>query len=187
MDAKVDDALCKICKRKLNNPSDPTTRDCGGDCLRCMAECGDPDCIKEMNRIKANRRDTIEKDEHLTQAQKDAFYAFTWQMIKDALFSPLERHIRSINEKQTDLPNEPEHYHAYFHGKEGLIILCLNHQGEDEAACAKYVAGIILNAELPYIDLIHVGGGKPAFHSSHVKAEDSLPFGSSFHDRSKLN
>lgn len=41
---------CKICKRKLNQSNKPDTKDCGGDCLRCMAEIGeDSDCIKELN------------------------------------------------------------------------------------------------------------------------------------------
>lgn len=47
----MDAGNCTICKRKLNT-SDPTTKDCGGDCLRCMAVYGlDPDCIEEMRRI----------------------------------------------------------------------------------------------------------------------------------------
>ena len=40
---------CGICKRPLNQPGDPTTEDCGGDCLRCMAEAGDPDCTAGLN------------------------------------------------------------------------------------------------------------------------------------------
>lgn len=44
---------CHYCKRKLDNPEDPTTVDCGGDCVKCMAEiAGDPDCVAEMERIK---------------------------------------------------------------------------------------------------------------------------------------
>lgn len=43
---------CSICKRLLNDPKDPTTQDCGGDCLRCMAEVGeDPDCIQAMAAV----------------------------------------------------------------------------------------------------------------------------------------
>ena len=43
---------CKICKRELDNPDDPTTKDCGGDCLKCMAEIGeDPDCVTAMEKI----------------------------------------------------------------------------------------------------------------------------------------
>jgi len=45
---------CKICARRLDDPEDLTTRDCGGDCLRCMAEvAGDPDCIEAMKRLGA--------------------------------------------------------------------------------------------------------------------------------------
>lgn len=42
---------CKICGRELDT-SDPTTQDCGGDCLKCMAEAGDPDCIKSMELLE---------------------------------------------------------------------------------------------------------------------------------------
>ena len=47
------DDLCGICKRPLDDPSDPTTKSCGGDCLKCMAEvAGDPDCIVSMQNIR---------------------------------------------------------------------------------------------------------------------------------------
>jgi hypothetical protein len=40
---------CNICGKPLDVPGDESTRDCGGDCLRCMAEIGeDPDCIRGM-------------------------------------------------------------------------------------------------------------------------------------------
>lgn len=40
---------CKLCTVILDNPLDPVgTRDCGGDCLRCMASCGDTDAIREL-------------------------------------------------------------------------------------------------------------------------------------------
>jgi hypothetical protein len=42
---------CNICHRPLDQPADPGTRDCGGDCLRCMAEAGDPDCQASMRRL----------------------------------------------------------------------------------------------------------------------------------------
>ncbi len=36
---------------------DLTSKDCGGDCLRCMAEIGeDPDCIKEMYKITGEEK-----------------------------------------------------------------------------------------------------------------------------------
>lgn len=36
---------CGICKRSLDNPDDPLSKDCGGDCVDCMAEAGDPDAV----------------------------------------------------------------------------------------------------------------------------------------------
>lgn len=44
---------CNICGRPLDNPDDPTTRDCGGDCLRCMADTGDPDCIRQLHKLNS--------------------------------------------------------------------------------------------------------------------------------------
>jgi hypothetical protein len=47
---------CKICRRLLGDPADPIrSLDCGGDCLQCMADCGDPDCIREMSKIEPKR------------------------------------------------------------------------------------------------------------------------------------
>jgi hypothetical protein len=51
---------CGICKRELNVASDPTTEDCGGDCLRCMADAGDPDAINAMSRfVELRARDVL--------------------------------------------------------------------------------------------------------------------------------
>lgn len=47
---------CNICKRMLDNPADPCSKDCGGDCLLCMIEIGeDPDCIEVMAQELAKR------------------------------------------------------------------------------------------------------------------------------------
>jgi hypothetical protein len=48
--------LCLICKRLLNNPNDPLSMDCGGDCLQCMADAGDPDCIRHVEELKRNSK-----------------------------------------------------------------------------------------------------------------------------------
>ncbi|MCA8050806.1 hypothetical protein [Burkholderia arboris] len=42
---------CRICGRALDNPEDPLSEDCGGDCLKCMADCGDPHCVDAVERI----------------------------------------------------------------------------------------------------------------------------------------
>lgn len=39
---------CTICGCELNNPEVPESQDCGGDCVKCMADALDPDCIKKM-------------------------------------------------------------------------------------------------------------------------------------------
>ncbi len=38
--------LCGICKTPMDQPDKPATLNCGGDCRRCMADAGDPDCIR---------------------------------------------------------------------------------------------------------------------------------------------
>jgi hypothetical protein len=43
---------CKLCRRLLDNPDDPLSGDCGGDCLYCMATIAeDPDCIASVELI----------------------------------------------------------------------------------------------------------------------------------------
>jgi len=45
-------ADCNICKRKLDNPEDDYSTDCGGDCVWCMAVVAeDPDCIESVAKI----------------------------------------------------------------------------------------------------------------------------------------
>jgi hypothetical protein len=41
---------CYICKRELGTA--PDTQDCGGDCLRCLAEVGDPDALEVMRQYE---------------------------------------------------------------------------------------------------------------------------------------
>lgn len=43
--------LCQSCNDPLNVAGDPTSLDCGGDCRRCMANAGDPDCLKSMEGL----------------------------------------------------------------------------------------------------------------------------------------
>ncbi|CAN7786619.1 hypothetical protein LJR034_008709 [Caballeronia sp. LjRoot34] len=47
---------CAICGRALGDVDDPLSVDCGGDCLRCMADCGDPDCIAAIDALKSAGR-----------------------------------------------------------------------------------------------------------------------------------
>lgn len=37
-------ANCHYCKRELDVPGVPESKDCGGDCTKCMADFGDEDC-----------------------------------------------------------------------------------------------------------------------------------------------
>ena len=45
-------ARCGTCLRELNNVKDPRSVDCGGHCLQCMADAGDPDCVEEIRKIE---------------------------------------------------------------------------------------------------------------------------------------
>ena len=44
---------CTMCETPLDIPGRPWTRSCGGDCLACMADVGDPDCVAAMAAIVA--------------------------------------------------------------------------------------------------------------------------------------
>ena len=50
---------CSICKGLLNT-TDPLTRDCGVDCLLCMAEAGDPDCMAAVVEVARKHRNVLE-------------------------------------------------------------------------------------------------------------------------------
>jgi hypothetical protein len=39
---------CNICKVVLDQEGNILTKDCGGDCMLCMARCGDVDCAREL-------------------------------------------------------------------------------------------------------------------------------------------
>ncbi|SOE87006.1 hypothetical protein SAMN05446935_7550 [Burkholderia sp. YR290] len=43
---------CRTCGRSLDEAGDPLSVSCGGDCLACMAECGDPDCVEAVEALK---------------------------------------------------------------------------------------------------------------------------------------
>ena len=39
---------CTLCETPLDIPGRPWTQSCGGDCLACMADAGDPECVAGM-------------------------------------------------------------------------------------------------------------------------------------------
>lgn len=45
------DDRCSICRRALNVATDPFSEDCGGDCLLCMADAGDPECVEAVRQV----------------------------------------------------------------------------------------------------------------------------------------
>ena len=49
---------CRICGQELNVPLRPETLDCGGDCLKCMADSGDPECVETLRQTLVHRRST---------------------------------------------------------------------------------------------------------------------------------
>lgn len=53
---------CSICRRPLDLPDQPDTLNCGGDCLRCMAECHDPDALTAMREIEPDNPRWVEQD-----------------------------------------------------------------------------------------------------------------------------
>ena len=53
---------CSICNRALDVADDPYSLNCGGDCLMCLAEARDPDCVRmvlEIAKKDAKRLDAL--------------------------------------------------------------------------------------------------------------------------------
>ena len=50
----ADRAQCVICGHAPGDPDDPLSVDCGGDCLQCMADCDDPDCVSAVENLKGD-------------------------------------------------------------------------------------------------------------------------------------
>lgn len=49
---KYSPGRCRICGKLLNSPKDPTSKDCGNDCVQCVADFGDPDAIEYQEKLK---------------------------------------------------------------------------------------------------------------------------------------
>lgn len=98
------------------------------------------------------------------------------QFLGSMIETPLDAVIRSINEAPPHLHESEPHFHVYHHSRRGKfhgqMHLCLDRRlDEDEAA--KYAANLIIEAKITQCDLIHVGGGEPAYHAAHVEMDDS--------------
>lgn len=61
--------VCGICRTPLNIPGRVWTEDCGGDCLACMADAGDPDCVAALRPASSPGEVTV------TDAMVDAVRA----------------------------------------------------------------------------------------------------------------
>lgn len=50
---------CSICGVQLDQPGRVETSDCGGDCLGCMAEAGDPDAGRALHKEVKHLRSAL--------------------------------------------------------------------------------------------------------------------------------
>lgn len=114
---------CSICKRLLDDPKDPTTENCGGDCLRCMAEFAeDPDCMTPYIRILKTENKYLRHDlerqmtianEHVNEVERwrvrAEYYSDQWsavgtkgQAIIDELSAENERLLNLLRDCNTE-------------------------------------------------------------------------------------
>lgn len=49
---------CDFCGRFLSIDPKSDQYDCGGTCLRCMAEGGDPECVEHLKEIEEPQKDS---------------------------------------------------------------------------------------------------------------------------------
>jgi len=74
--AEHDDYFCRICKRPFD---DSVHSDCGGDCLTCMAEAGDPDCVAALDKLDLAAGKATSDD------KADAGYKFKYELLLKSL------------------------------------------------------------------------------------------------------
>lgn len=61
---------CGMCSRELNIATDPLSRDCGGDCLQCVAESGDEDAIASLAAMKGSMYSLLSLNDIFEEAEK---------------------------------------------------------------------------------------------------------------------
>lgn len=49
---KAIDSKCNVCSVPLGTDHHQANFDCGGTCMKCMAEAGDPDCVRSLEEIR---------------------------------------------------------------------------------------------------------------------------------------
>lgn len=111
------------------------------------------------------------KNDPLDKFIEEGFLSFIQELLK-VTESPLDKCIRYINE----IPQQcavAAHYHGHHSSRKGLLHLCFAHYEGNEEKCAETIAQTMIALKLSEADLIHVGGGVPAYHSSHVEMDDT--------------
>lgn len=79
---------CNICGVEMQDTEPSPTLDCGGDCLSCMAEAGDTDCIELMYLfLKEENRDLRLQRDELLAALKSARQALAAASTRDPVFT----------------------------------------------------------------------------------------------------
>lgn len=95
---------CRTCKRYLNQASVPDTRDCGGDCLRCLASCYDPGAMAEMRKLEPNNSMWIDNPEDDAERASEATPA---PLLQIRLAQVLPELAAAINDVLVELAGKP--------------------------------------------------------------------------------
>lgn len=70
--------VCGICRAPLDIPGRVWTRDCGGDCLACMADAGDPECEEALAPPVWLPIDSAPKDRSILLWEKGEMHVGFW-------------------------------------------------------------------------------------------------------------
>lgn len=102
---------CNLCNVILNQPDKPLTEDCGGDCLKCMVDAGDPQAIKRLNDIDRKVERAIEiiawvGANFYTQIEQNA-----WDLVMDTArrVPELEAKVKEMQDQINQLHDEELH------------------------------------------------------------------------------
>ena len=82
---------CDIRQRLLDEPSGPTSLNCGGTCRQCMAEADDPGCVATMRELGLpfdERMADLSTEGHMTTLQEFTDVVLVKPYQRDKLLLP---------------------------------------------------------------------------------------------------
>lgn len=154
------------CVCKDTHPGMGPHRDCKERGFH-ICGCGNRSSLAKPDRWVSEERAVQSFAEYLQLMTMDAFAS---KLLAAIFQSPAEEALDAAIKNCHNNRHEPPHYHVYAYGDGGQFHICLKAQAEDEESAANEAARICESVRFQTAELIHVGGGVDAYHSSKVES-----------------